>query len=238
MAVFVSASVIPNSYPPVIPVDPVPVITPVIVTIWPANRGVNPSVVVPVRCIIGISYRMIISSVRPGKYLAKSNSGPDKEPVIWPVDIKSVETIDIACIVVKVTQIVVIDPETANAPDHSVPIPNIDIANLTYPSVKVIEYRYVLYLDHCTVIVILHKWVIVEPGVEGNAAIAHIHLGSNGYPVIDIEVKFSIRIYRKSNPVFHKNERLAVIVITHRTAFPDFSLHVGNTQQDNCEVID
>lgn len=194
MSVLIPSSVIPYSHTPVIPVDLRSFISPVIVAIGFAHCGIYPSVIIAVRGIVSITHRVVVAPVRRSKYLAVGYGRPDKEPVIRSVYIMPVIEIDISGAIIIVTQVVIEYPQTANTPHYTVPIPDIDSSDLTNPTVVIIVNRNILYLDNRTVVVILNIGIVVESGVKCDAAVAKAYIGPNVNPIINVEIKFSVRI--------------------------------------------
>ncbi len=130
--------------------------------IWPAHCRIDSSVIVSIRSVIGVSNRMIISSVGSCIHLAESYGRPDKKPVKWPVYVKPVKGVDITCTIVEIPKIVIEYSQTAYPSYKSISIPDIDATNLTNSTVIVVVNRYIFYLNNGTVIVVLNKRIVIK----------------------------------------------------------------------------
>jgi hypothetical protein len=107
------------------------------------------------------------------------------------IHIISVVYVDEPCIVAENTSIVV-DMQASDSTKPSVVVPNVYITNLGYPTIVVIKDWNVFHLDHCTVIIILDKRIVVESRVKGNADIANLGSDTNIYSIIHIKIELTI----------------------------------------------
>jgi hypothetical protein len=64
------------------------------------------------------------------------------------------------------TQVIIKNPHSAYTPYPSISVPDINIPYLRYPSVEIVEYRYVLNLNNGTIVIVLYKRVIIETGIK------------------------------------------------------------------------
>ena len=121
------------------------------------------------------------------------------------VYIASVPYIDKSC-VITIESAIIEYPHPANSIGQTVPVPDPDIPDATYTSVKIIEYGDIFNLDHRTVVIILDVGVVIESGIEGNANGTHSHSGANTGVLVDKEIEFPIRVNGKGNSIFYEDE--------------------------------
>ena len=174
------------------------------------DTGMGEAPVIYIRPVVGVAYRLVIPAVRPVVYQAEPHGRTDEISVIRPIHIMPVIDVYEAGIVAIYTSRVIEDMKSAETIYPSVAISDIDSANLGDTSVIIIVYRYILYLNDGPVIIVLHIRIVVIAGVEGDCSTSKIYTGSHLNPVIYVEVKLTVRIYRKGNPVFYKYEGVPV----------------------------
>ena len=130
--------------------------------------------------------------------------------VEWPVDIYPVKRVDIPNMVVIKAHGVIKNPHASKPVYQSVSIEDLDTADPVYPAVVIVVNGDVLYLYHSSVVVVLDEGVVVKSGIEGNGCRANADSGL--YPVVDVKIKFPIRINCEGNPVLCKDERIGIPV--------------------------
>jgi hypothetical protein len=160
--------------------------------------------------VIGIPDRMIIPAVRIGVNHAVTIGGAYKIPVEWPVNIYPVKRVDIPYVVVIKAHGVIKNPHTSQTVDQPVTIVDLNATDPVYPAVVIVVNRYVLYLNHGPVVVVLYVGAVVKTGIEGYGCSSNSDSGL--YPVVDVKIKFPIRIYGEGNPVLGKDERTGIPV--------------------------
>lgn len=174
------------------------------------DTGMGQASVIHIGPIVCIAYGMIIPAVRSVVYQAESNGRADEISVERPVHIMPVIDINKAGIVGIHACGIVKDMQAAQAVNLSVPIPDINPADLGNTPVIVVVYRDILHLNYGSIIVILHERIIIKAGIEGYGGPAEIHSGTNLNPIFNVEVKFPVRIYREGNSIFHKDEWVSI----------------------------
>lgn len=112
--------------------------------------------------------------------------------------------VNVSGMVIVESSIVVVDIHTADTTYSVTAIIDIHIADLRHTTVIIIKDRYIFDLDYGTIIVILGIGTIIVTRVEGHSVSAARNT------VVDVEIKFPIRIYRKGNTVLDKNKRVVV----------------------------
>ncbi len=231
-----SASLVAYSYPSVVAVDPASVFPATVVTVVPTNPHIVAPVVESVRSVPGIPYGVVEASVRTVVDQTEPYSWPHKEAVKWPVDIIPVIDIDETGVVLVYAKVVIEYTHTANSPDSAIAVPDIYIAYLRYPTIKVVVNGYVFYLDDSTVIVILDERVVIKTGVEGYTNRSYAYSGRHINPVIHVEVEFAIRIYGKCNPIMHENKGviISISISDDITVFCGSSRSTHGTEKRGC----
>jgi hypothetical protein len=131
--------------------------------------------------------------------------------VPWAVNITSVIDVDETRIVRKYSSASKY-LKTTNLTYKSIPVPDINAPDLTYSSIEIIVNRDVFYLDHSAIVVVLNIRVVVKSRVKTQAHIPYAHTYSYTGIVTNIKVEFSVRIHRKGDSLFVKNEALSVII--------------------------
>jgi hypothetical protein len=177
-----------------------------------AHLGVSPPYVVVVRSVIGVSHRMVIPSVRMVVNHAVSEGRPHKKPVERPVGVYPVKRIDIPYMVVIEAQRGIEDAHASKAVDQTVSVGDPYAPDLVYPSVEIVVNRDMLYLHYGSVVVVLYKGVVVKPRIEGNGGCSETYPGLQLYLVVDVKIKFPIRIDCEGYPVFQKDEGIGIPV--------------------------
>lgn len=128
----------------------------------------------------------------------------------WPVYIMPVVNVNKTGGVAVKSTVIVINVQSAYSTYTPVIITDIYVADPVYASVIIIVDWDVLYLDHGSVIVVLYKWIIVIPGVEGYLGASEINIGTKVYTVVNKKVELSIGIDRKCNSIFNKDKRVVI----------------------------
>jgi hypothetical protein len=105
------------------------------------------------------------------------------------VYIVSVVNIDVSCMVIIESVMVVINIHTTHSENPIVPITYINITNLGHTTIVVIINRYVLYLDNGTIIIVLGIRTIIITGIHGYSII------TSGYIILNIKIEFTIGKY-------------------------------------------
>jgi hypothetical protein len=121
------------------------------------------------------------------------------------IGIISVVYIDISIESAKHTSVVIVNIHATNTSKSTIVIPNIDSTYLRNTTIIVIVYRYILYLDYGSIVIVLNKRTIVKSGIEGYIGSAYIKVGTNIYLVVHVKIELTIAIYGKGNSIFHKN---------------------------------
>ena len=134
------------------------------------------------------------------------------------IDIVSIVNVDETCVVIIETVSVIEHVHVTQSIYTSVAVVNIYPTNLCHSPVEIIEDRYVLYLDHRTIIIILGEGTIIETGIKGYV------VSSSRNHIVDVKVKLAIGIDRECDTFFHKNER---VVISISIAFCNLSISYG-----------
>src|SRR5690606_28966748 len=67
-----------------------------------------------------------------------------------------------------------------------------------------------LYLDHCTIVVILNIRVIIITGIKSDLCCTQIYIGIYTDPIVYIKIELPIGINGKSDSVFLKNKGIAI----------------------------
>jgi len=209
-AAVASYPVVAYGYAPVVPVDP-GTLCPGGVAVGPANRCIRPAVVVPVRAVIRIADGTVEPPVRTVIDHAEPNGRTGKVAVPRAEYIRPVIHVDKPGVVVVNPTGGVKDAHPANPVGQAVAIQDIHTANTAYATVVVVVYRDIFHLDDGPVVIVLHIGVVIIPGVKGHPDGANPHMGVYVYAVVDIKIKFAIRIYRKRNTVLDKNKRVAKV---------------------------
>ena len=109
--------------------------------------------------------------------------------MVRSVYIMSVIDIDIACMIIVEPIMVVIYVHTTQSIYPVVPITNINIPNLGYPTIVIIINRYILNLYDSTIIIVLCIRTIIISRIECDTVFTARHI------IIDIKIKLSIGIY-------------------------------------------
>lgn len=205
----VAACRFPGHHPMVVSVDTGPLRAGA-VPVGFANMGISPPYVVVVRPVVGVSNRVVIPTVRMAVNHAVSKGRPYKKPVKGPEGVDPVIGIDIPDMVVVKAQRGIEDTHTSEAIDPTVSIGDPYISNPIHPSIEIVVNGYVLYLYHGSVVVVLHKGVVIKPGIEGDRSGSEAYPGLQLYLVVDVKIKFSIRIDREGYSVFQKDEGIGI----------------------------
>jgi hypothetical protein len=193
----------------VIPVDTAP-LGPGLISIGFTDAGIGPSHIVMVRPVIGIPDRMVIPAVRMIVYHAVTKGGAYEIPVEGSVYIYAIIWIDIPYVVVIKAHGVIKDTHASQSVDQPVSIVDPNAAYPVHPAIEIVVNGYALYLYHCSVVVVLYKGVVIKTGIKGDGCSSNAHPGM--YTVVDVKIKFSIRIYREGNPVLCKDEGIGIPV--------------------------
>src|SRR5680860_97728 len=122
------------------------------------------------------------------------------------VNVMSVINVDIPGMMIVESPTVVIHVHIA----HTVyPIPviaDINITDLGDTTVIIVIYRYIFYLYHSTIIVVLGIGAIIVTGVKSHS------ISTSRNIFVYREIKFPIRIYRKRNAVLDKNKGVVIAI--------------------------
>lgn len=121
---------------------------------------------------IAVSIWVIVLSVRIVIHNATRKNGRCIEHMPRTVDISPVKRTDIPYTVIVIPKIVVKDPHSANTHDAPVGITYFYITCLDNTAIVVVIDRYILYLYHSSVIVVLNISVVVVASIIG-----YIHIG-------------------------------------------------------------
>jgi hypothetical protein len=92
---------------------------------------------------------------------AEPKARSHKKPVERPVGVNPVIRIDVPDMVVVITQRGIENTHSSKTVDTTVPVGDMNAPNPVHPSVKVVEYRNVLYLNHGSVIIVLYEGVVI-----------------------------------------------------------------------------
>jgi len=130
----------------------------------------------------------------------------------WPVYVISIVYINKACVIAKSAAIVK-KIQSTNASYPSIPVSYINSTNARYPAIVIVKDRNVFHLDNSTIIIVLHKCVIVETGVKSDTDVPDTGTDTYINTVINVKIEFPVRINRKRYAIFNKNELVSVIVI-------------------------
>lgn len=122
-----------------------------------------------------------------------------------PVDISPVKYIYKSGMV-GIYTVIVKDVHPAQSMYETIAIVNEYVANLGHPPKMIIKNRDILYLDHGTKVIVLYKGIVVKSRIERDVGPTQINLGAHIDPIVNVKIKFTIWIYGKGNPAFHKNE--------------------------------
>jgi hypothetical protein len=122
------------------------------------------------------------------------------------IDIIPIVGIDISCVIVIKSSIIVIDIHATHSKYASVSIGNIHVAYLGNTTVIIVEYGNIFYLYYGTVVVVLGIRTIIISRIEGDTISATFH------KIVDVKIKLPIRVYRKRNAVLHKNKGVVVFI--------------------------
>lgn len=120
------------------------------------------------------------------------------------VNVMSVVHVNISGMVIIESPTVIIDVHIAHTVDPIPVIVDINSTDLGDTTVMIVINRYILDLNNSTIIVILGIGAIIVSGVKCYP------IPSSRYMIIDIKIKFPIRIYRKRNAVLDKNKGVVV----------------------------
>jgi hypothetical protein len=228
-------SVAPCHNPAIIPVDPAAFCTGV-VPVGLSYPGISPSHIVVIRPVIGIPNRVIIPPVRARIHHAIAYRRSNEILVEGLVNIISVKGIHIPHVVIVIPQTVVVNPHPSKSEQPTIPVGDKHISDAVHPPVIVIVYRYMPDLDYRSEVVVLYIAVVVKARVKGDRC------GSKGYSclysgrVIEVKVKFAIRIYCEGNPIFYKDEGIGISKSCHGRSQRLFwrSLGASGSQQKDC----
>ena len=216
--------IVPHRHPSVISIYPRTFTACLIVAVGTSDFGISLSGIKSVWVIVCVAHRAVIPSIRPIEYQTEAYGRSGKEGVKGPVHIMSVEDVDISGMVIVESPIVVVDVHIAHTTHPIAVISDIDITDLGDTSVMIIIDRYVFHLDYSAIIVILGIGTIIVPGVECHP------ISTARNMIVNIKIKFPIRIYRKRNAVLDKNKGVIVAV---RFAFRNLILS-GSCGQSTC----
>lgn len=158
--------------------------------------------------VVVISLRNVIPPVRLVIHNSVT-SWPAVELMPWSKAVEPVVRVDISRISRIAVIGVILQEHIPDPVDHSVMvISNLDTTGSNNPSEVIVIDRHALDLDHCTVIIILHKRIVIITAIKAERRVTA--KAGNNTARIKIEVELPVRKKSEFHPAFSKNKGIAV----------------------------
>ena len=196
------------------------------------HGGGKLSCVMDIRSVIRVAYGPVMLTVRIDVYKTEVNRRPNKtgiERTIHEIRIPRVYETG----VVRITPVRIVEHmQSAHLHNSSVAVAHRHIAYLTYPTVIIIIYGYVLNLDHRSVIVILHIRIVVVTRIETDVGIRCID--ADRVVGRKIKIELPVRIDREGNSHLIKDESVSVTVNVARCVGIGLCIEKKDSDQYYC----